>query len=208
MSDPALVLDALIADVRVRALPRLSLVDAERHLSRLTQPTSAPPMSIPPPPATVAPPPLTDDGPWSAPPIELTDDARMLDSTEHWAEVDPETAAPPSVLPDAPSVAPSRVAPPPLKASQLDPPRLIIISEPPPDSMFSLADLEEDERGAGASISEIISPITPPPLPSDSISEAIAEAAELVRGKRDDVIDLDASSIELVFMDDETNSKA
>lgn len=205
MSDPALVLDALLADVRVRALPRLSLVDAEWHLARLTQVTSAPPMSIPPPPASAAPPQI-EDGPWSAPPIELTSELRIVDSLE-WTEVDPETAAPPSALPEAPSIAPPRMAPPPLRASREDPPRLIIISEPPPDSMFSLADLEDDEGGAGASISEIISPITPPPLPNDSISEAIAQAAEIVRGNRDDVIDLDASSIEVVFIDDSTASK-
>ncbi|MGK0362543.1 MAG: hypothetical protein ACI9U2_004864, partial [Bradymonadia bacterium] len=140
----------------------------------------------------------------STPPVQLTSDMRVFDSLES-AEIDLQTAAPHITLPAAANTAPGRMAP--LSASHANPPQLVIISEPPRASMFSLAELEEEERGAGASLSEIISPVTPPPLPNDSISEAIAEAAERVRGNRDDIIDLDASSIELVFLDDESSSK-
>lgn len=179
MSDPAFLLDALIAQAPARPMPRLTLAQAAVELARLTQPTSAPPVTIAPP--RFEPPSLP--APWS------------------------NMGGP---LPSAPpiSIAPPRVEPPSLPPVVSGPPRLIIVSDIPPDApMFRLSDLEELEElpQAGAAVSEAIAPNTPPPLPSDSISEmisAVAEEVERSKQREEEIIDLDLSSVELVFLED------
>lgn len=183
MSDPARILDELMAAAPDRPMPRLSLAEATATLARLTQPLSAPPVTIAPP--RVVPP--------SAP-------AAAFDA---WNRA----GAP---LPSAPpiSIAPPRVTPPSLPAVPAEPPRLVIVSDAPLDApMFRLSDLEELDQGpqAGAAASESIAPNAPPPLPSDSISEIIAQAAADVQRdarKDDEIIDLDMSSVEVVFLDE------
>lgn len=204
MQSPDMALAELIRGVRLQPLPTWSLATCEAHLAGLLDdaPSMVPPSLVSAPPLAVSPPPLVNLQFETAPPIDL---------------------------PLAPSVAPGRLAPPgvaPPRPPAEGPPRLIIVSDPPSDAMFRLSDLEDEAPSSvGAAISEIIAPLNPPPLPSDSISDAIEAVALRVQGgdaviDLDDpayeqihpeiieIIDLDDSSIEVVYLDTERASHA
>lgn len=205
MQSPDTVLAEMMRGVRPQPLPTWSLATCEAHLARLLDdaPLMAPsaPSQVSAPPPAVGPPPLVNLQFETAPPIDL---------------------------PLAPSVAPGRLAPPgvaPPRPPAEAPPRLIIVSDPPSDVMFRLSDLEDEAPSVGAAISEIIAPLNPPPLPSDSISDAIEAVALRVQGgdavidlddpayeqihpESIEIIDLDDAGIEVVYLDTERASRA
>lgn len=226
MTSPDSILAELMKGVTLQPLPRLSRVECEDALARLLAEHSTLPAHSP------------DDD-------DTADDTLMMaQPTGHLrallASAPPSGIMPPRVvarprsavqletippidLPLAPSIAPAQLAPP----SQLStdgPPRLVIVSEPPMESMYRLADLEDDAASVGAAISEIIAPLNPPPMPSDSISDAIAAVALQVQDGDDiinlddasfevvpdslEVIDLDDSNIEVVFLDAQRQNRS